>query len=101
FRRVLFRSVRDLQRTLGRLSLGSGNARDLVALRMALQQLPEVKKVLSALVDRKLKGDQHSLGAGEFDGESSAGYGLVRQLHDQISELPDVAEFLARAIMDE
>src|SRR5262249_12224020 len=31
--------VRDLERTMGRLSAGTGNARDLVALRLALEQI--------------------------------------------------------------
>ena len=39
-------NVRDLERTLGRLSSGSGNARDLVALRMALEQIPALKEIL-------------------------------------------------------
>ena len=37
------REVRDLERTIGRLSAGTGNARDLVALRQALEQLPGLK----------------------------------------------------------
>ncbi len=36
-------TVRDLERTLGRLSSGSGNARDLLALRLALEQIPGVE----------------------------------------------------------
>src|SRR5450631_1947683 len=43
-------NVRDLERTLGRLSSGSGNARDLVALRMALEQIPALKRTLQSLV---------------------------------------------------
>ena len=39
-------NVRDLERTLGRLSSGSGNARDLVALRVALEQIPALKQTL-------------------------------------------------------
>jgi DNA mismatch repair protein MutS len=35
--------VRDLERTLSRLSLGSGNARDLVALREALRRVPSIR----------------------------------------------------------
>src|SRR5271168_1386754 len=42
--------VRDLERTLGRLSSGSGNARDLAALRMALEQIPTLKQILQNLV---------------------------------------------------
>ena len=37
FRRQLVQ-VRDLERTIGRLSVGSGNGRDLLALRMALEK---------------------------------------------------------------
>src|SRR3984957_18912086 len=48
FRRQLA-NVRDLERTLGRLSSGSGNARDLVALRLALEQIPALKQILSQL----------------------------------------------------
>src|SRR6516162_6721933 len=39
-------NVRDLERTIGRLSTGSGNARDLVALRLALEQAPTLKQTL-------------------------------------------------------
>jgi DNA mismatch repair ATPase MutS len=43
-------SVRDLERTLGRLSLGSGNARDLVALRDGLRELPALRRALNPSV---------------------------------------------------
>ena len=38
--------VRDLERTLGRLSTGSGNGRDLLALRMAMERIPALKKIV-------------------------------------------------------
>jgi DNA mismatch repair ATPase MutS len=41
--------IRDLERTLGRLSSGSGNARDLVVLRLALAQIPGLKETLDRL----------------------------------------------------
>ena len=44
--RAQLASVRDLERTIGRLSSGSGNARDLLALRVALEQIPAVKGIL-------------------------------------------------------
>ena len=47
--RAQLAQVRDLERTLGRLSAGSGNARDVVALRMALEQIPQLKRVLAEL----------------------------------------------------
>src|ERR1044072_9516790 len=45
FRRQLT-EVRDLERTIGRLSAGSGNGRDLLALRQALELIPALKKHL-------------------------------------------------------
>jgi DNA mismatch repair ATPase MutS len=42
--------VRDLERTLSRLSVGTGNARDLLALRLALQQIPPLRAWLLELL---------------------------------------------------
>jgi DNA mismatch repair protein MutS len=43
------KNVRDVERTLGRLSQGSGNARDLQALSKSLQQIPELRQHLESL----------------------------------------------------
>ena len=43
------REVRDLERTLSRLSVGTGNARDLLGLRTGLEQVPAVRQLLLAL----------------------------------------------------
>lgn len=48
FREAL-REVRDLERLIGRLSQGSGNARDLVALKASLEQIPRLRDLASAL----------------------------------------------------
>ena len=48
FRRDLA-GVRDLERTLGRLAGGSGNGRDLVSLRQALEKIPALKALLQPL----------------------------------------------------
>ena len=42
--RGILRNVRDVERTLGRLSQVSGNARDLMALRVSLECLPEIRE---------------------------------------------------------
>src|SRR5213592_1058101 len=39
--------VRDVERTISRLSVGTGNARDLLALRHALEQIPTLKQILN------------------------------------------------------
>jgi len=79
--------VRDLERTLGRLSSGGGNARDLVALRLALEQIPAVRQTLDGVRPRT---PAEVLPAG-----------LIPQLREQLSELPDLVEIIARAITDE
>ena len=47
--RETLREVRDLERTVGRLSQANGNARDLLALGASLAVLPELKRVLRSL----------------------------------------------------
>ena len=50
--RAELKSIRDIERASGRLSQASGNARDLVALKTSLQQIPELKRELAKLIER-------------------------------------------------
>src|SRR5258707_2859191 len=50
--RAQLKSIRDIERAAGRLSQASGNARDLVALKSSLQQIPTLKRELGKLIDR-------------------------------------------------
>jgi DNA mismatch repair protein MutS len=86
--------VRDLERTLGRLSSGSGNARDLVALRLALEQIPALKEILAQL-------EKSDSGASLLKEEISKTFSLVEKLNSEISESPDLVELISRAIVDE
>ncbi len=98
-------NVRDLERTIGRLSSGSGNARDLVALRTALEQIPVLKQTLdvvgqaSSLSSSKdnlaLENDQTS------DKTGKQPVSLLADLTAQISESPDLVDLISRAIVDE
>jgi DNA mismatch repair protein MutS len=99
FRKQLAK-VRDLERTLGRLSSGSGNARDLAALRMALEQIPALKQILKNVAQAsRLRPDQlRELSEDEAAGETPA---LLRDLESQISESPDLVELISRAIVEE
>ena len=88
--------VRDLERTLGRLSSGSGNARDLVALRLALEQIPALKQILSSV------GPSFSpLLKEDAEAAQQRGPTLIADLDLQISESPDLVELISRAIVDE
>ena len=102
--------VRDLERTLGRLSSGSGNARDLVALRLALEQIPALKQILQNLVaadaNRIIVNDESqslltSAATNELKDAPLKNSGLLAALNSQISESPDLVEIISRAIVDE
>ena len=99
-------NVRDLERTLGRLSSGSGNARDLVALRLALEQVPALKETLNTIRARTARPQVNNLSEEVFKlgavnklvDEPSA---LLPKLDSQISESPDLVELISRAIVNE
>lgn len=75
--------VRDMERTLGRLSVGSGNARDLVALKDSLAALPKLKASLSVLCR-----------------SNTSVATRMSLLREQITELPEIVDLIARAIED-
>ena len=99
--------VRDLERTMGRLSVGTGNARDLVTLRQALEQIPFLRGVLAELT---VRGDrlnetpslalQESV-EGESANEGPSRPRLLLELEDQLAEFPDLVDLFRRAIVDE
>jgi len=95
--RAQLANVRDLERTIGRLSSGSGNARDLIALRMALEQVPVLKQTLSsvgpscrsALIEEDISAAQQRRPT------------LISDLNSQISASPELVDLLTRAIVDD
>ena len=76
-RRVL-NGIQDLERILGRVSLESANARDLLALKASIEHLPLVRTYLESFNARR--------------------YG---ELHERMDELADVHDLLERAIHPE
>jgi DNA mismatch repair protein MutS len=120
--RAQLAEVRDLERTIGRLSAGTGNARDLIALRLAVEQIPALKGILLGLV----RDDARSLTSNGNECElsspnaganqslltsSAAGNedlsrlpsspALLAELEQQITVLPDLVETIVRAIVEE
>jgi DNA mismatch repair protein MutS len=99
--------VRDLERTIGRLSAGTGNARDLIALRLALEQIPALKNVLAEI--RKISVSSHhelrdlpELGShSDNHKETANSRPLLGELESQLAELPELVDLLKRAIVDE
>ncbi|MCD6109778.1 DNA mismatch repair protein MutS [bacterium] len=51
----LLKNITDIERLISKLSVGTGNARDLLALKESLKYLPEFKKVLSTVNSNILK----------------------------------------------
>jgi DNA mismatch repair protein MutS len=82
--RTDLREMRDLERTLGRISLGSGNARDLVSLRDALLRIPGLRQSLESTIDS--------------DPDRA---GLLRDLASGLQPLPELLDLLERAVVDE
>ena len=76
--RTLLKEVSDLERLIGRVSLGSATPRDLVAMLRSLNQVPDIREVLRA-----------------FDSS------LLEVLAENTDELPDVRELISKAITDD
>src|SRR5678816_3659970 len=76
--RTLLKEVSDLERVVGRISLGSATPRDLCAMLRSLNQVPAIREVLRA-----------------FDAS------LLEVLLENTDELPDVRSLITRAINDD
>ncbi len=76
--RSLLKDVSDLERLIGRVSLGSATPRDLVAMLRSLNQVPAIREVLSGLPSS-----------------------LLQVLSESIDELPDVRKLIANAINED
>ncbi|MCS7220277.1 MAG: DNA mismatch repair protein MutS [Anaerolineae bacterium] len=75
--RVLLDGLYDVERLAGRIGFGSANARDLVALRRAIERLPAIRRHLERVEAPRL-----------------------RALYDQLDELQDIARLIGEAIVD-
>ena len=84
--RRTMQGIRDIERTLSRLSQGSGNARDLASVRNSLEAFPELLDHLEAL-------ERMALGSGQ----ERLGYEVRTQIH----LLPELKKLLDRALVDE
>jgi DNA mismatch repair protein MutS len=75
--RRLLDGLYDVERLVGRIGFGNANARDLIALKITLVRLPQIKvRLAQARSDR------------------------LRELEQQLDRLNDVAELVDRAIVD-
>jgi len=70
--------IYDIERLTGKIVYGSANARDLVALKLSLKALPELKELLANIDDE-----------------------LLNELNHEIDLLSDVTNLIEKAIIDE
>src|SRR5467141_1976762 len=92
--RTELKSIRDIERAVDRLSQASGNARDLVALKASLQQIPKLKAELQKMLDRLAFGTNRAKEQGEVER-------LAQRLQNEIHEMPALAEKLSKALLDD
>ena len=76
--RALLKDVTDLERVLGRISLGSATPRDLVALQRSLAQVPAIRQALATT-------------------EAS----MLQVLAENTDDLPDIRTLIEQAIIDD
>jgi DNA mismatch repair protein MutS len=76
------KGIRDIERTLGRLSQGSGNGRDMRNLSAALQAIPDIRAHLESLVPGKPPT-------------------LIQDWLERLHEFPELVELLEKAIIEE
>ncbi|HJX24564.1 MAG TPA: DNA mismatch repair protein MutS [Chthoniobacterales bacterium] len=92
--RAELKSIRDIERAAGRLSQVSGNARDLVALKTSLEQIPKLKGEIQKFLDRLAFGTNRASENGSVEL-------LAQRLQNELHEMPELAENLARAVVDD
>jgi DNA mismatch repair protein MutS len=100
--RAELKAIRDIERAAGRLSQASGNARDLVALKFSLQQVPKLKAELQKLIERSEFGTGKSSACVSLANQKEEQAGrLSCQLQNAIQEMPALAEKLSNALLDD
>jgi DNA mismatch repair protein MutS len=100
--RAQLKSIRDIERATSRLSQASGNARDLVALKFSLQEIPKLKAELQRLIERIKFGRAPVEAAVPAANDSTKqATRLPLQLQSEIHEMPVLAEKLGRAVVDD
>src|SRR6266571_1647430 len=92
--RASLKSIRDIERAVSRLSQASGNARDLVALKISLEQIPKLKSELQKLLDRL------AFGATRINENGNVEL-LSQKLQNDLREMPELAEKLTRAVVND
>src|SRR6266481_9249643 len=107
--RASLKVIRDIERAISRLSQASGNARDMVALKFSLQEIPKLKNELQKLIERiefGRAGSPSPPNVRQEHGATNASpartkHALPMDLQNEIHEMPALAEMLGKAVVDD
>ena len=100
--RAELKTIHDLERAAGRLSQASGNARDLVALKTSLEQIPALKRELEKLIERNEFGTGKDASSPQpNDSAIPPHLSLASRLQNEIEAMPALAEKLTQAVTDD
>jgi DNA mismatch repair protein MutS len=105
FRQCL-KDVRDLERIAARLSVGSGNARDLAALAAGLRQIPKLRQIVNTLEVPVSDAQEDALRESLFDEQPVSSLEpkpptIIEELAASLRPSPDIVDLMARALVDE
>ena len=92
--------ILDLERLTSRITLGIATPRDLLALRGSLEQIPRVREQVGSLPTLSNIRESATSDASNADGENS-GSNRLAALRDQMDEMADVRDLVARGIADD
>jgi len=87
--RETLRNIRDIERTIARLNQAGGNARDLLALKNSLCEIPDLRAHVSAL------------GAGDALSPGREASPLAVEILNALHEFPDLIALLNTALVEE
>jgi len=98
--------IRDLERTLARLSAGQAGPRDVVALRTALRQLPALREILWRLLTETqrewlLTGTEGTRRDPTSARQEDPHTRLLRRHLDAVEPQPDLVDLLERALVED
>ena len=103
--RETLKGIRDLERTVGRLTQTGGNARDLQVLRTSLEQIPQLREDLTALLRKDnsapLLQSEHGNSPEPVPPVVARHSSLAALLLPQLHALPHIVEILTKALVDE
>ncbi len=97
--RECLKNVRDLERTMSRLSVGNGNGRDLVTVKSGLREIPKLKEILGMIRSEKTAHPDALLP--ESEGDDATSESLFEVLDQSLNPLPQLTDLIERGIVDE